>query len=126
MRMPSKSKTWSPSLRSSSASWYWKPEQPPPFTATRRPASGCSCELRNSLTFLAAISVRVTIFLLNYSDSSRCAARYPFYSNADGGATQRTYRGGPPWIDSIGPGLDGHGRPLPRGGGLRALRGVVA
>src|SRR3954454_23465396 len=63
MRMPSKSKTWSPSCRSSRASWYWKPEQPPPFTATRRPASGCSCVERNSLTFFAAMSVRVTIWL---------------------------------------------------------------
>ena len=40
------------------------PEQPPPLTATRSPASGCSWELRNSLTFLAAMSVRVTIGLL--------------------------------------------------------------
>ena len=37
------------------------PEQPPPFTATRNPASGCSWVERNSLTFLAAMSVRVTI-----------------------------------------------------------------
>src|SRR3712207_7964822 len=36
--MPSCSKTWSPSRCSSSASEYWKPEQPPPRTPTRRPA----------------------------------------------------------------------------------------
>ena len=30
-------------------------------TATRNPASGCSWESRNSLTFFAAMSVRVTI-----------------------------------------------------------------
>src|SRR3954464_10977466 len=121
--MPSWSKTSSPSCFSSSASWYWKPEQPPPLTATRSPASGCSCESRNSLTFLAAMSVRVTIWT---PDSSYEDRRYPFYSNADGGATQRAYRGCHSWIDSIGRGLDRHGRPLPRRGGLRALRRAVA
>ena len=33
---PSTSKTWSSSLVLSKASAYWKPEQPPPRTATRR------------------------------------------------------------------------------------------
>src|SRR4051794_11951803 len=61
--MPSCSKTWSPSRASSSASWYWNPEQPPPLTATRRPASACSCVDRNSVTFFVAISVRVTIWI---------------------------------------------------------------
>ena len=34
---PALSKTWSSSCRSSSASAYWNPEQPPPRTPTRRP-----------------------------------------------------------------------------------------
>src|SRR3954452_20276129 len=59
--MPSCSNTWSPSRASSRASWYWKPEQPPPLTATRRPAWACSSVERNSVTFFVAISVRVTI-----------------------------------------------------------------
>src|SRR5919205_2554985 len=60
IRMPSWSKTWSPSRCSSSASWYWKPEQPPPRTATRRPAPECSSSERSVPIFWAATSVRVT------------------------------------------------------------------
>src|SRR4051794_6932289 len=59
-------------------------------------------------------------------DSSYVPGRYRFYSNAERGATERTYRGRNSWIDSIGRGLDRHGRPLPRRGGLRALRRAVA
>ena len=37
------------------------PEQPPPRTPTRRPAVSLSpCELRNSRTFAAPVSVRAT------------------------------------------------------------------
>src|SRR4051794_39066858 len=59
-------------------------------------------------------------------DSSYAAGRYRFYSNADRGATERAYRGCPTRIDSLGRGLDRHGRPFPRRGGLRPLRRAVA
>src|SRR2546423_11193247 len=58
--MPSWSKIWSPSRCSSSASWYWKPEQPPPRTATRRPAFACSSSERSVPIFWEATSVSVT------------------------------------------------------------------
>src|SRR5688500_9249111 len=61
-RMPEASKTWSSSRFSSRASAYWKPEQPPPFTPTRRPTSpSAPWPAMNSFTFWAAMSVSVTI-----------------------------------------------------------------
>ena len=61
-RRPWSSKTTSPSRWSSKASWYWKPEQPPPRTPTRRPADADVGALgaRNSRTFSAPFSVKWT------------------------------------------------------------------
>src|SRR3954449_10850662 len=57
---PSTSKTLSSSLALSKASAYWKPEQPPPRTATRSACSDPSdCDPSNSPIFSAALSVRV-------------------------------------------------------------------
>ena len=55
--MPLSSKTSSPSRCSSNASSYWKPEQPPPRTPTRRPAVATSapCDARNSRDLLGAL-----------------------------------------------------------------------
>src|SRR5438067_8784645 len=71
--IPSCSNTRSPSRFSSSASWYWKPEQPPPRTATRRPAPACSSSERRVPIFWAAMSVRVT----TTPHSSQLIRRYP-------------------------------------------------
>src|SRR6266480_2648916 len=52
------SKRWSSSLAASNASAYWKPEQPPPRTATRRACSEpLSCSPSSSLILPAALSV---------------------------------------------------------------------
>src|SRR5829696_1367304 len=60
--MPWSSNTASSSRCWSSASAYWKPEQPPPRTPTRRPASSSADWLsRNCETFSAAKSVSVTM-----------------------------------------------------------------
>src|ERR1700745_2473083 len=59
MRRPWSSNTSSPSRWVSSASAYWKPEQPPPRTPTRRPA--VCWPSRKPRTFSAAIVVSVTI-----------------------------------------------------------------
>ena len=57
---PSTSKTLSSSLALSKASAYWKPEQPPPRTATRSACSAPSgCEPSSSPIFSTALSVRV-------------------------------------------------------------------
>src|SRR3954449_1725103 len=54
------SKRWSSSLGASKARAYWKPEQPPPRTATRRACSPpFSCSPSNSLILPAALSVSV-------------------------------------------------------------------
>ena len=61
MRRPWSSKTVSPSRSVSKASEYWKPEQPPPRTPTRRP-DVCTSALwddRNSCTFSAPFSVKL-------------------------------------------------------------------
>src|SRR3954454_21563656 len=60
IRMPSWSKILSPARCSSSASWYWKPEQPPPRTATRSPAFACSSSESRVPIFWAATSVSST------------------------------------------------------------------
>src|SRR3954451_17595 len=36
---------------------YWKPEQPPPWTNTRRPASSLFSSVRSSVIFSAAVGV---------------------------------------------------------------------
>src|SRR5919201_1391432 len=63
--MPLSSNTLSPSRCSSNASAYWKPEQPPPRTATRSPAVWTSAlwAERNSRTFSAPLSVKLTMIL---------------------------------------------------------------
>src|SRR5881296_3452506 len=61
-RMPWDSTTVSPAACSSSQpSSYDIPEQPPPTRRIRSPQSGLPSSCRNSVTFLAAVSVRVTI-----------------------------------------------------------------
>src|SRR5215207_7810258 len=60
--MPPASKMWSSSCFSSSASAYWKPEQPPPRTPTRRPTpSPALWPSMNSRTLAAAMSVMMTM-----------------------------------------------------------------
>src|SRR5918997_3064189 len=63
MRRPWSSNTSSPSRSVSKASAYWKPEQPPPRTPTRRPEVWISAPwlARNSCTFSAPFSVNVII-----------------------------------------------------------------
>ena len=81
-RMPLSSNTSSPSRCSSNASAYWKPEQPPPRTPTRRPAVSTSlpCEARNSRTFSAPLSVSVIIASASIATPS---ARYPCTDDDD-------------------------------------------
>src|SRR5215213_6779300 len=72
---PSTSKTWSSSLALSKASAYWKPEQPPPRTATRRAwPSAPSCPPSSSPIFSAALGLRV-IASLGVSFTSQSVAR---------------------------------------------------
>src|SRR5687768_18577587 len=63
MRRPWSSNTSSPSRWLSNASAYWKPEQPPPRTPTRRPEVWIWAPWpeRNSCTFSAPFSVKVII-----------------------------------------------------------------
>src|SRR3712207_1000135 len=75
--MPSCSKTLSPSRCSSSASWYWNPEQPPPRTATRRPARACSSSERSVPILVAATSVRVTTTAIVVGRSSAILESMP-------------------------------------------------
>src|SRR5258708_24304377 len=59
---PLKSTTSSESLVwFSNAMWYWKPEQPPPTTATRRATGTGVCMDMISFTFTAAVGVRLII-----------------------------------------------------------------
>src|ERR1700747_1003374 len=61
---PSNSKIWSASdVWFSNAMWYWKPEHPPPTTATRRAVETGLCIFMISLTLLAATGVRLIIML---------------------------------------------------------------
>src|ERR1700740_1345125 len=70
---PSKSITSSFSLVwFSKAMWYWKPEQPPPTTATRRAVGTGLCIFMISLTLLAATGLhsrlgRETVHEIKYS-----------------------------------------------------------
>src|SRR6202011_4534786 len=62
---PSNSKIWSVSLVwFSNAMWYWKPEQPPPTTATRKAAGEGFCIVMISLTLVLATGVRLIIIPL--------------------------------------------------------------
>src|SRR3984893_9837658 len=62
---PSNSKIWSVSLVwFSNAMWYWKPEQPPPTTATRRATGEGFCIVMISLTLVLATGVRLIIIPL--------------------------------------------------------------
>src|SRR5215218_6315159 len=79
MRRPWSSKTSSPARCVSKASAYWKPEQPPPRTPTRRPEVWMSAlwAARNSWTFSAPLSVNVIKLLapvLAESNASRSVA----------------------------------------------------
>src|ERR1700687_2246845 len=58
----SNSKTWSASVVwFSNAMWYWKPEQPPPTTATRSATGTGLCMLMISLTLVLATGVKLII-----------------------------------------------------------------
>src|SRR6202011_5166771 len=62
---PSNSKICSVSLVwFSNAMWYWKPEQPPPTTATRRATGEGFCIVMISLTLVLATGVRLIIIPL--------------------------------------------------------------
>src|SRR3954471_12313418 len=59
-RTPFDSTVWSASVLASPSSIirpYWKPEQPPPWTNTRRPASSLFSSVRSSVIFSAAVGV---------------------------------------------------------------------
>src|SRR5712692_6366567 len=59
---PSNSKTWSASLVwFSNAMWYWKPEQPPPTTATRSATGTGLCICMISFTLVLATGVKLII-----------------------------------------------------------------
>src|SRR6195952_2252044 len=118
MRRPWSSKTTSPSFWSSNASWYWKPEQPPPLTPTRRPAELTSApwESRNSRTFSAPFSVKRTPLALKVTVVPVIAIQriaIPSSANADDRRDQAPHRGGDPGQHRRGGGLDGHRRPSP-------------
>src|ERR671919_2507325 len=74
MRRPWSSKTWSPSRSVSNASAYWKPEQPPPRTPTRRPEVWiwAPWPARNSCTFSAPFSVKVIIASERIAPATLC------------------------------------------------------
>src|ERR1044071_4120254 len=60
---PLDSNTWSPTPPASSIiSPYWKPEQPPPCTNTRRPLPTLPSSVSSSLIFEAAVWDTFTIF----------------------------------------------------------------
>src|SRR5438132_5730324 len=67
------------SRRSSNASWYCKPEQPPPRTPTRRPATSapCGAEARNSWTFSAPLSDSSIIAFQSIAVGGYTDARMP-------------------------------------------------
>src|SRR3954453_23564919 len=72
---PTTSKTWSSSLALSKASAYWKPEQPPPRTATRRAwPSDSPCPPSSSPIFSTALGLRVIASVVA-SDTSQSVAR---------------------------------------------------
>src|SRR6516162_6356523 len=74
---PSKSITSSFSLVwFSKAMWYWKPEQPPPTTATRRAVGTGLCRFMISLTLLAATDVRLIIMLFGLHRRNCLQAQY--------------------------------------------------
>src|SRR6516165_7015980 len=74
---PSKSITSSFSLVwFSNAMWYWKPEQPPPTTATRRAVGTGLCRFMISLTLLAATDVRLIIMLFGLHRRNCLQAQY--------------------------------------------------
>src|SRR5580700_2233065 len=54
--------------------WYWKPEQPPPTTATRNATGTGFCMPMISLTLVLAVGVRLIIrsFGLRSQASPRC------------------------------------------------------
>src|ERR1700722_8976627 len=58
----------------SNAMWYWKPEQPPPTTATRSATGTGFCMPMISLTLVLAVGVRLIIssFGLRSQASPRC------------------------------------------------------
>src|SRR5688572_1638883 len=56
---------------SSIMSPYWKPEQPPPWTNTRRPASSLFSSVRSSEILVAAVGVTLIMILNSPSDEQR-------------------------------------------------------
>src|ERR1700742_160694 len=127
MRRPWSSKMASPSWWSSNASWYWKPEQPPPRTPTRRPAELMSApwDSRNSRTFTAPFSVKRTplawyVTVVPVIAIQRIAI--PSSRDADDRRAEDPHRGGAARQHRRGGGLDGWRRPLPRDRGLPRVR----
>src|SRR6267142_2218763 len=79
---PSNSKIWSASVVwFSKAMWYWKPEQPPPTTATRSATGTGVCMFMISLTLVLATGVKLIIasFGLRSQAHLRCS-RHRQYS----------------------------------------------
>src|SRR5271167_1948574 len=57
--------------------WYWKPEQPPPTTATRNATGTGVCMLMISFTLLAATGVKLIIIRLASASRSIRDASLP-------------------------------------------------
>src|SRR5215211_1975525 len=116
--MPLVSKTWSSSRRSSRASAYWKPEQPPPRTPTRRPTSPSAVwPVMKSRTFSAAMSVSWT---MDDHCIGGCVGIVNF--NAQRRGAEIAYRVGTARLARKRGGPHRWRRPLPRRGGVRPLR----
>src|SRR3954453_283346 len=124
MRSPWSSKTTSSGRCSSNASWYWKPEQPPPRTPTRSPAlpTSAPCEARNSRTFSAPFSVNETplalyVTVVELIASQRIASPSErarlLVRDAHFRRHQVPHRGSAARLHGRGRGLDGRRRPLP-------------
>ena len=68
---PAYSKTSSPSRFSSNARLYWKPEQPPPLTPTRRPAADGPNPIREAISEAIA-EHRVILFMKGTPEAPAC------------------------------------------------------
>src|SRR6267378_4713001 len=79
---PSNSKTWSASVVwFSNAMWYWKPEQPPPTTATRSATGTGLCICMISFTLVLATGVKLIIIPFASARGTRPPANLHAYYN---------------------------------------------